>query len=248
MYNHPVRTAMVTGSASGMGRGAALALAKSGITVLAADMNQTGAEETARLASRCGATSDALAVDVSCSESVAELFRRSRSRVERLDMLVHAAAVMGQTAMLEDITDEDWRRLMSVNLDGTFFCCREAIRWMKKTGGGRIVLFSSVAALQPTPGAIGYSAAKAGVNLLARSLAVETAGHNIRVNVIAPGYVETPMLAGLPDHFRRRIVKKTPLKRMGRVEEVAGLVVFLASPEADFFTGQVVSPNGGLVI
>jgi NAD(P)-dependent dehydrogenase (short-subunit alcohol dehydrogenase family) len=119
---------------------------------------------------------------------------------------------------------------------------------MKAAGGGRIVLFSSVAALQPTPGAIGYSAAKGGVNLLARSLALETGRHNIRVNVIAPGYIETPMLQGLPERFRERIIRKTPLKRLGRVAEIAGLVVFLASPEADFLTGQVLSPNGGLVI
>ena len=178
---------------------------------------------------------------------MSKLFARARAAVDRLDLLVHAAAVMGETASLEDITDEAWRRLIAVNLDGAFYCCREAVRWMKTTGGGRIILFSSVAAMQPTPGAIGYSAGKGAVNMLTRSLAVEAAKHNIRVNAIAPGYVETPMLDGLPEGFREHIVKKTPLKRLGRVDEIAALVAFLASQEADFMTGQILSPNGGLV-
>ena len=114
--------------------------------------------------------------------------------------------------------------------------------------GRPIVLFSSVASLTPTPGAIGYSAAKGAVNMLAKSLAAEAARHNIRVNVIAPGYVNTPMLDGLPDGFREHIVKKTPLKRLGEPREIAGLALYLASEEADFITGQVFSPNGGLVI
>ena len=111
-----------------------------------------------------------------------------------------------------------------------------------------MVLFSSVAALTPTPGAIHYSAAKGAVNMLARSLAVEAAPHNVRVNAVAPGYIETPMLKGLPEGFSDYIIKKTPLKRLGRPDEVAGLVSFLASEEADFMTGQILSPNGGLVI
>ena len=137
---------------------------------------------------------------------------------------------------------------MAVNLDGAFFCCREAVRWMKDTSGGRIVLFSSVASMTPTPGAIPYSAAKGGVNMLAKSLASEAAKHNIRVNVVAPGYIRTPMLDELPQGFEDYIVKRTPLKRLGEVDEVSGLVAFLASEKADFFTGQVLSPNGGLVI
>ncbi len=248
MHTQPVKTALVTGAASGMGRGAALSLAAGNVTVLAADLDRDGALETARMATEAGGTAHGLSVDISDSVSVADLFAEARSRVHELDLFVNTAGIMGGTASLEDISDREWRRLMAVNLDGTFYCCREAVRWMKETGGGRIVLFSSVAALQPTPGAIGYSAAKAGVAMLARSLASEAAKHNIRVNVIAPGYVETPMLAGLPDGFGDYVVRRTPLKRLGRVEEIAGLVNFLASPEADFFTGQVFSPNGGLVI
>ena len=248
MHNQPAQTAIVTGAASGMGRSVVMALANAGLEVLAADLNVSAATETAHMATGAGGRAEALEVDVSSSASVTGLFAQARRKTDRLDLFVHAAAVMGKTAALEDITDEDWRALMAVNLDGAFFCCREAVRWMKTGGGGRIILFSSVAALQPTPGAIGYSASKAAVNLMARSLAVEAAKHNIRVNVVAPGYIETPMLDTLPEGFSDYIVKKTPLKRLGQVDEIAGLVTFLASREADFFTGQIISPNGGLVV
>jgi NAD(P)-dependent dehydrogenase (short-subunit alcohol dehydrogenase family) len=247
MHNRPAQTAIVTGAASGMGRSVVMALANAGLEVMAADLNLSAAAETARMATAAGGRAEALEVDVSSSSSVAGLFVRARRNMDRLDLFVHAAAVMGKTAVLEDITDEDWHALMAVNLDGAFFCCREAVRWMKTGGGGRIILFSSVAALQPTPGAIGYSAAKGAVNLLVRSLAVEAARHNIRVNAVAPGYVDTPMLNTLPEGFGDYIVKKTPLKRLGQVDEIAGLVAFLASREADFLTGQIISPNGGLV-
>ncbi len=231
-----------------MGQSAALALAARGRRVFVADLNLDGAERTARLAAEAGGQAEALAVDVSQSPSVGDLFRKIKTRADRLDLLVHTAAVMGPTAFIEDLSDDTWRQLISVNLDGAFYCCRETVCWMKETGGGRIVLFSSVASLTPTPGAIGYSAAKGGVNMLAKSLAAEAAKHNIRVNVIAPGYIRTPMLDGLPEGFENHIVKKTPLRRLGEVDEVAGLVGFLASEEADFFTGQILSPNGGLVI
>lgn len=138
--------------------------------------------------------------------------------------------------------------MMAVNLDGAFYCSREAARWMKERKSGRIVLFSSIASLTPSPGALHYAVAKAGVNMLGRTLAKELAKHNIRVNVVAPGYVETPLLEGLPEGFSEYVLKQTPLKRLGEANEVAGLVAFLASTEADFMTGQILSPNGGIVI
>ena len=119
---------------------------------------------------------------------------------------------------------------------------------MKTHRSGRIILFSSVASLTPTPGALHYSTAKGGVNMLGKTLAKEVARHNIQVNIIAPGYVETPMLDNMPDGFLNHILKKTPQGRLGTPEEIAALVSFLASDEAGFFTGQVFSPNGGLVI
>ncbi len=248
MKTGKVEKALVVGGGSGMGRAAALKLAGQGISVCVADLDLGAAEETASAMAGMPSHMEPFQVDVSRKESVSSLFQKLRERIPRLDLLVQTAAILGRTVFIEDMTDEDWRQMIGVNLDGVFYCCREAVRWMKDQQSGRIILFSSVASLTPTPGALHYSAAKGAVNMLARTLAQEVAKHNIRVNVIAPGYIRTSMLNGLPDGFSDYIMKRTPLRRLGEVEEIAALVSFLASLEADFFTGQVFSPNGGLVI
>jgi NAD(P)-dependent dehydrogenase (short-subunit alcohol dehydrogenase family) len=231
-----------------MGRATALELCRMGMRVFVADLNLAAAQKTVRDGGGLPGQTEACQVDVSDSASVAALFNDLEQRIERLDLLVHTAAVLGQTVFIEDLDDEQWRRMMSVNLDGAFYCCREAVRWMKQHQSGRILLFSSVASLTPTPGAMPYSTAKGGINMMGKTLAQEVAKYNIRVNMIAPGYVETPMLEGLPEGFSEHILRKTPLRRFGEVEEIAALVGFLSSPAADFFTGQIFSPNGGLVI
>lgn len=241
-------TALITGGGSGMGRASAEILAGSGIYVLVADINADAAQETVRLITEKGGRADAFGVDISSGKSVAELFACLRQKTKRLDMLVHTAAVSGGIAFLEDMSDEEWQRMLDVNLSGTFFCAREAVRWMKEHKTGRIILFSSVASLIPTPGAIHYSAVKGAVNMFGKTLALEAVKYNIRVNIIAPGYINTPMLKYLPDGFRNYIIKKTPLSRFGEAEEVASFVGYLASAEADFVTGQVISVNGGLAI
>lgn len=248
MRGNLMETILVVGGGSGMGRAAALRLARPGRVIWVADLDPAAAQATARAVAEAGGQAQGLQVDVADSASVAALFAGLRELGPRLDLLVHSAGILGDTAFIEDVSDAAWRRMLAVNLDGVFYCCREAVRWMRLTGGGRILLFSSVAALTPSPGALAYSAAKGAVNMLGRTLAAEAAKYDIRVNVIAPGYVETPMLGGLPGGFAEHIKRKTPLRRLGREEEVAALVEFMASPEADFFTGQVISPNGGLVI
>lgn len=246
MRTRPVKTALITGAGSGLGREAALILAGDGVRVFVADVDLEAARRTASTVTGSGGRVTAIEADVSDAAAVGSMFEKVAG--VDLDMLVHAAAILGETVFLADMDDDQWRRMMAVNLDGAFYCCRGAVRAMRETGGGRIVLFSSVAALQATPGAAHYSAAKGGVTMLAKSLASESARHNIRVNVIAPGYVATPMLDDLPEGFEDYIIKRTPLGRLGDSWEIAGLVRFLASKEADFFTGQVFSPNGGLVI
>ena len=248
MKTKMIETALVVGGGSGMGRASAVALSSHGVRVFVADLNLAAAEETARAIAGMQGQCEAFSVEVSSSESVYSLFRKLRDRAERLDLLVHSAAILGRTVFVEDMTDEEWKQMTAINLDGVFYACREAVRWMKVHQTGRIILFSSVSSLTPTPGALHYSAAKGGINMLGRTLAQEVSKYNIRVNVIAPGYIETSMLEGLPEGFSDYILKRTPLRRLGEVQEIAGLVVFLASPEADFFTGQIISPNGGLVI
>jgi NAD(P)-dependent dehydrogenase (short-subunit alcohol dehydrogenase family) len=248
MKTQAVETALLIGGGSGMGRAAAVELGKHGVRVFVADLNLAAAEETAQAIAGMKGQCEPFAVDVSSSESVSSLFRKLRDQAERLDLMVHSAAILGRTVFIEDMTDEEWRRMVAINLDGVFYCCREAVCWMKAHKTGRIILFSSVASLTPTPGALHYSAAKGGINMMGKTLAQEVSKYNIRVNVIAPGYIRTPMLEGLPDGFSDYILKRTPLRRLGEVEEIAALVSFLASPEADFFTGQIFSPNGGLVI
>lgn len=248
MKTRKVETALVVGGGSGMGQGVVEALSRLCVQVFVADLDQAAAERATRAAMEGGSRAEAFQVDVSRSDSVATLFEGMKERVERLDLMVHTAAILGTTVSFEDMDDEEWRKMMEVNLNGPFYCCREAVRWMKEHKTGRIVLFSSVASLTPTPGALHYSVSKGGINMMGKTLAAEVAKHNIRVNIIAPGYIDTPMLTGLPEGFSDFVLKKTPLRRLGEVEEIAGLVSFLASPEADFFTGQVFSPNGGFVI
>jgi len=248
MKTKRVETALLIGGGSGMGRGSAVELGRHGVRIFVADLDLAAAEETARMIAGVKGQAEAFSVDVARSESVSALFQKLRERADRLDLLVHSAAILGRTVFVEDMTDEEWRQMVAVNLDGVFYCCREAVRWMKVHKSGRIILFSSVASLTPTPGALHYSAAKGGINMLGRTLAQEVSKYNIRVNVIAPGYIETSMLKGLPEGFSDYILKRTPLRRLGEVQEIASLVSFLASPEADFFTGQIISPNGGLVI
>ncbi|MBU2510433.1 SDR family oxidoreductase [bacterium] len=248
MKTKEVNTALVIGGGAGMGAAISRRLAASGIHVFVADLDKKAAERTAMSIESGQSHAEALEVDIADSQSVQTLFNTLKQTVERLDLMVNTAGILGKVAFIEEMDDDCWQQVIDINLNGTFYCCRESVRWMKEHGTGRIILFSSVASLTPSPGSLHYSAAKAGVNMLGKTLAKEVAKHNIRVNIIAPGYVKTAMTEMIPEKFMKHVIENTPLKRMGEVEEIAELVAFLASPKADFFTGQVIGPNGGWVI
>ena len=241
-------TALVVGAASGIGRAASLRLAKEGVRLFLADLAQDRAADVAKEVANVGGSAEAFAVDASSSSSVAELFVSLREQTERLDLVVNSFGWLDETTFIEDLTDAQWDRMIGTNLSGVFYCCREAVRWMKEHGSGRLVNLASVAALMPTPGALHYSASKGGVVQLTKTLAAEIARHGLRANVVAPGYVKTPMLERMDEGFLEHIQRRTPLRRFADPEEIACLIAFLASPEADYLVGQVLSPNGGLVI
>ena len=167
-----------------MGQAVAEALCGLGITVFVADLDIAAAERTAGVAVDAGGQAEAYQVDISWSESVAALFEALKGRSERLDLMVQTAAILGRTVFIEDMNDEEWRQMTAINLDGAFYCCREAVRWMKVHKTGRIILFSSVASLTPTPGALHYSTTKGGVNMFGKTLAAEVIAHTLGADLI----------------------------------------------------------------
>jgi NAD(P)-dependent dehydrogenase (short-subunit alcohol dehydrogenase family) len=240
-----IKSALIIGAASGMGNAIALQLLSEKINVHVADLK---IDAFKNLSENKLEKSYIYKVDVTKSESVTNMFDTLKKNIKSLDLMIYTAGILGESQLMENINDDEWARVIAVNLTGMFYCCRETVKLMKKNRSGRIILFSSVASLTPTPGAIHYSVSKGGVNMFGKTLAKEVAKYNIRVNIIAPGYIKTPMLEKLPNGFSERIIKKTPLKRMGDVKEIASLISYLITPSADFFTGQIFSPNGGLVI
>ncbi len=241
------RVAVITGAGSGIGLAIAERFAQEGARVVVAELRPEAAQAAAERIRAAGGTALPLATDVSDAAQVAALFQALDEQGWPVDILVNNAGnVEKQLAPLAETTDETWYSVLRVHLDGTFFCARQALRRMVPRQQGVIVNFSSVAGLSGLPGASAYTAAKGAILALTKSLAQEVAPLGIRVNCIAPGWVETPILENLPQRWRDRMVPATPLGRIGRPEEIAGVALFLASDDSSFVIGQTISPNGGM--
>jgi NAD(P)-dependent dehydrogenase (short-subunit alcohol dehydrogenase family) len=242
------KVAVVTGAASGIGRAAAGALARGGACVCLCDLNGDGAGEAAEELRKAGCRALAFTLDVSRSAMVAHVFGRLEVEAGPPDILVNCAGIPGH-GEVPAADDELWRRVLAVNLDGVFYCMREALRSMLPRRSGIIVNVSSICGIMGCASSPAYSAAKAGVIGLSKSCARRHAPEGIRINVIAPGVVDTPFIE--PDRKMGKLqkgIEKIPIGVMGKAEDVAALIAFLCGEQASSFIGQVISPNGGQLI
>lgn len=240
------KVAVVTGGGSGIGRGTAHILARRGASVAIIDLRPDSAEKVAGEIRAAGGAAIHCYVDVAVSEEVKAAFELVEKTFGRLDVLVNNAG-HAHESLVEEMSDEDWDRMMAVHIGGTFKCTRAAIPLLKRQGGA-IVNTSSTYGLVGWERWAHYSAAKAAVLGFTKSLAKELAPHKIRVNAVAPGSVMTPIQGDTPKSVLQQRGQSIPLKRMGEPEDIGELTAFLVSERASFITGQVVSANGGAII
>lgn len=241
------RTALVTGGGQGIGRAIALGMAEQGADVAVADINDEAASRVAEEIKALGRSSLALHVDVTSKDSVEAGVADAIAGLRRVDILVNNAGIIAD-ALLVRMKDEDFNRVIDLNLRGTYYCVKAVVPGMMRARWGRIISVSSVVGLRGNAGQINYAASKAGINALTWSLAKELATRNITVNAIAPGYVATATTEVLSDRVKETVRAVIPMRRFGTPEEIAGIAVFLASDDAVYVTGDVVRVDGGLGI
>lgn len=239
------KVALVTGGSRGIGRAVALAFAKAGANVSLCARDLTKAELVAEEARALGVEALAVKADMAHPAEVEALIQACLGKFGRLDILVNNAGIV-KDALIVRMKDEDWDRVLEVNLKGAFYAIRSALKPMMKQRGGRIINIASVVGVMGNIGQANYVAAKAGLIGLTKAVAREAASWGITVNAVAPGFIETDMVASLPEKVRQAYLEQIPLKRLGSPEEVAHVVCFLASDAASYITGQVIHVNGGM--
>jgi len=236
---------IITGGARGIGEAIAEGFAKNGVNLAIADVNREAAIETAARLTKLGVKAIGIKLDVSSAETVIKAFEDIRKEFNRIDILINNAGITKDCVLLR-MKEEDWDAVVDTNLKGVFLCSKEAIKDMSKQRYGRIVNITSVAAFMGNPGQANYSASKAGVVGFTKTIAKEYASRGITINAVAPGFIQTAMTDVLSDSVKEEMKRLIPLGRFGTVEDVANAVIFLASPDSGYITGQVIHVNGGM--
>ena len=239
------RVALITGASRGIGKACAIALSDAGARVALAARNVEKLEEVAAEIRAKGREAFVVSLDMSSSESIKEALAKTAKEFGPIHILVNNAAITRDTLAIR-MKKDDWETVISTNLSGAFFAIQQVLQGMMKERWGRVINISSVVGKSGNPGQANYVASKAGLIGLTKSLAQEMGSRNITVNAVAPGFIETDMTQGLSQVLKDKLLTTIPLKRLGKPEDVAAAVRFLASEEAGYITGTVIDVNGGM--
>ncbi|MBN2000598.1 3-oxoacyl-[acyl-carrier-protein] reductase [candidate division KSB1 bacterium] len=247
MDNLKGKTAVITGAARGIGLAIARKLASAGCNVVLSDILQQGVDDAASDIKKNGVEALAVRTDVSSLADAEKLVTATLEKFGRIDILVNNAGITRDNLIMK-MDEKEWDAVIAVNLKGTFNCIKAAIRPMMKQRSGKIINLASIVGLIGNAGQANYSASKAGIIGLTKSTAKELGSRNIQVNAIAPGFIATEMTENLPQNAKDAFLNNIPLKRAGQVDDVANIVLFLASELSDYVTGQVINVDGGMVM
>lgn len=240
------KVAVVSGAGSGIGRAIAITYAKEGAQVVVADINEEHAEETVRLIKENGGDAISVVADSSQASENKRLVEAVVAKYGRLDIACNNAGIGGPAKPTGQYEPDEWDKVIALNLNGVFYACRYQLEQMEKNGGGSIINIASIHGQVAAPNSPAYTASKHAVVGLSKNIAAEYAAKNIRCNAVGPGYIETPLLsANLDQKTQDAIAAKSPINRLGKVQEIADLVAFLSSDKSSFTTGSYIIADGG---